>query len=156
MSLAESGDFTRILFCTDFSENADRAFGIAADVARRNSGAILFLLHVIPEPEAQFWKTYIYEVDQVDFKARRDIDAKIETAYLSRAPENLDLRVEIRVGNPAQQILDFAREREIELIVLGRRGHGRRLGTMFFGNVAGKIAAHAECPILIVPFGFRH
>ena len=60
--------FQRILFCTDFSEHADLAFDFAVDAAKRRPGCTLYLLHVIPEPEAQFWKTYIYEVDGVDTK----------------------------------------------------------------------------------------
>ena len=35
------------------------------------------MFHVIPEPDAQFWKSYIYEVDDVDNKAKQDIDRKI-------------------------------------------------------------------------------
>ena len=56
--------FQRILFCTDFSRNADLAFSFALDLARRTPGTLLYLLHVIPEPEAQFWKTYLYEVEE--------------------------------------------------------------------------------------------
>ena len=74
-------NFKKILFCTDFSENADRAFVFAANAAVRNVGCELHLLHVIPEPPAQFWKGYIYEVDEdVDARAKREIDAKLAEA----------------------------------------------------------------------------
>ena len=58
----------RILFCTDFSENANFAFNFAVDAAIRRPGSQLYLLHVVPESEAQFWKSYIYEVEGVDAK----------------------------------------------------------------------------------------
>ena len=74
--------YKRILFCTDFSENANFAFDFALDSAVRRPGCILYLLHVIPEPEAQFWKTYLYEVDDIDAKAKQDIDEKIARSYL--------------------------------------------------------------------------
>ena len=83
------GPFRRILFCTDFSENADYAFGFALEQALRCPEAVLYILHVIPEPDAQFWKSYIYEVDGVDNKARRDIDARVEAAYKSRLPPSV-------------------------------------------------------------------
>ena len=71
-------NFKKILFCTDFSENADRAFVFAVNSAVRNVGCELHLLHVIPEPPAQFWKGYIYEADEdVDARAKREIDAKL-------------------------------------------------------------------------------
>ena len=55
--------YQKILYCTDFSENALIAFDFAVDAAKRRPGCILYLLHVVPESEAQFWKTYIYEVE---------------------------------------------------------------------------------------------
>ncbi len=69
-----------ILFCTDFSANAALAFDYAIDAAARREGSLLYLLHVIPEPESQFWRTYIYDADfNVDEKAKRDLDEKIAT-----------------------------------------------------------------------------
>jgi hypothetical protein len=65
----------KILFCTDFSENADFAFDFAIDAAVRRPGCELHLLHVVPESDAQFWKSYMYEVEDVDNQAKRDIDA---------------------------------------------------------------------------------
>ena len=68
------GNYRRILFCSDFSENADFAFGFAVDAAQRNSGSTLYLLHVLPEPDAQFWKTYIYDSDgDPDSKAKAEL-----------------------------------------------------------------------------------
>src|SRR3989339_909494 len=88
----------RILFCTDLSENADFAFLFALEAARQRPGSQLYLLHVIPETEAQFWKTYVYEVENVDNKAKHDIDQRIQEAYLPRVPEGIELKVEYRLG----------------------------------------------------------
>lgn len=146
--------FSQILFCTDFSENADFAFSFAVDAASRRPGCRLHLLHVIPESEAQFWKTYIYEVEDVDAKARHDVDERIET-YRSRVPEHLELNVEIRIGKDDQQILAFARERQIDLIVMGRQGRSA-LQKALFGNVTEKVVRRAECAVLVVPLSFRN
>lgn len=105
-----------------FSENADFAFDFAVDAAIRNVGCALYLLHVIPEPEAQFWKGYIYEVGDMDAKARADIDQAIDTGY-RRACQRGDVPVEMRIGEAARMILDFA-EQGINLIILGRQGRG--------------------------------
>ena len=76
------GHYRRILFCTDFSDNAKFAFDFAIDAAIRNVGCTLTLLHVIPEPDAQFWKGYIYEADEdVDARAKREIDQKLAEAF---------------------------------------------------------------------------
>ena len=144
------GHYRKILFCTDFSDNADFAFDFAIDAAIRNTGCALCLLHVIPEPDAQFWKGYIYEVGDMDAKARADIDAKIDSVYRPRVPADLPFRVEMRVGAAAKTILEFAEEERVDLIILGRQGRGA-FSRWLLGNVAGKVACKAPCPVLIVP-----
>ena len=144
--------FQHILFCTDFSENADFAFSFALDAATRRPGCELYLLHVIPETEAQFWKTYIYEVEDVDNKAKRDVDERIES-YRSRLPEDVTFGVEIRIGKDSQEILTFARDQQIDLIVMGRQGRGA-LQKALFGNVTEKVVRKADCAVLVVPLSY--
>lgn len=142
--------YSRILFCTDFSESADAAFEYALDAAIRRPGATLNLLHVIHEPDAQFWRSYIAEVDDVNAEAKKAIDAKIAASYRSRTPAGVDLQVHFRIGPEAGSILEFARAEQIDLIVLGRHGHSR-LEQALFGSTAEKIVRKAECPVLVVP-----
>jgi universal stress protein A len=145
--------YKRILFCTDFSESADAAFDFAVDAAVRRPGATLYLLHVIHEPDAQFWKSYIAEVDNIDADAKKAIDSKVAAAYLSRVPQGLDVKVEFRIGPDAATILEFARATQIDLIILGRHGHGS-MGKALFGSVAEKIVRKAECAVLVVPLSY--
>lgn len=154
MSHPEVGLFKRIAFCTDFSPNADFAFDFAVDAAKRRPGCILYLLHVIPEPDAQFWKTYIYEVDGVDEKARQDIDAKVDRDYRPRIPPGVDFRVEFRIGRDYMKILEFAEQNSVDLIIIGRQGHSA-LGTMLFGRVTEKVARKAPCPVLVIPLDYE-
>jgi len=146
--------FQDIVFCTDFSENADYAFDFAVDSARRRPGSTLYLLHVVPEPDAQFWQSYISQVDEVEEKARHDIDKKIAADYLPRVPEGVDLKVEIRQGRDFVKILEFAHERDVDLIVMGRHGRSS-LEKMLFGNVTEKVTRKAECAVLVIPLSFQ-
>jgi nucleotide-binding universal stress UspA family protein len=148
------GHYRKILFCTDFSENANFAFDFAVDAALRNGGCALILLHVIPEPDAQFWKGYIYELGDMDAKARADIDHAIDTQYRSRVPEGVNFQVEMLIGDAARMILEYAQEHEVDLIILGRQGRGA-LTQWLLGNVAGKIAHRSLCPVLVVPMAFK-
>ncbi len=140
-----------ILFCTDFSANAALAFDYAMDAAVRREGAVLYLLHVIPEPESQFWRTYIYDVDfNVDEKAKRDLDDKIEAEYSSRIPASIDFKIEFRIGKDYQKILEFANSISADLIVLGKQGRSP-LHNFIFGSVAERVVGRAKCPVLVVP-----
>lgn len=146
--------YQRILFCTDFSANADFAFDYALDAVRRRPHSQFHLLHVLPESAAQFWKTYVYEVDDVDNKAKHDIDVKVEQAYFSRLPEGISLQVHYRVGKEHTEILAFADELDIDLIVLGRQGHSF-LEHALFGAVAEKVVSRATCAVLVVPLSLK-
>ena len=133
--------YRKMLFCTDFSANADRAFVFAVRAAQRNPGCELHLLHVIPEPPAQFWKGYIYEVDEdVDARAKREIDAKLAEAYQPHVPPEVKLIIAMRIGEARQKILEYAQEQGIDLIILGRQGAGA---------VAVEAEARARIPLLL-------
>ncbi len=140
----------KILFCTDFSENADVAFKHALDMALRNPNSLLIILHVIPEPEAEFWKTYVYEMENIDEKAKQDIDERIRQSYLSQIPPEVMVQIEIKIGRDYKTILDFACEIKTDIIVIGRRGHSSWERT-FFGSVVERVVRRAECPVLVVP-----
>ncbi len=142
--------YRKILFCTDFSPNADDAFEHALAAVRSSPEAIFFLLHVIPEPEAQFWKTYLYEVEGIDGKAKQDIDRKIDETYQRRLPADLTMQRIILIGRPQDAILQLARDNAVDLIVLGRQGHSS-WGKVLFGNVSEAIVRKAECAVLVVP-----
>lgn len=149
-----AGTYQRILCCTDFSANADFAFHFAVDAAVRRPGCLLYLLHVIPESDAQFWRTYIYEVDNVDQQARQALDARVNEAYRPRVPAGVEFQVEFRVGRDYLKILEFAREKSVDLIVLGRQGRGR-LRKALFGNVVEQVARGAECAVLVIPLSYQ-
>ena len=142
--------FKKVLFCTDFSETAGNAFKYAIRSAAHN-GAKLFILHVMPEADAQFWHGYVYEEgSDLEDKALKALQAKVAELYVPSIPEGVEYETAYRVGSAAQQILDFAREKEIDLAVLGRQGAGG-VRDLFFGNVAAKVAKAISCPVLIVP-----
>lgn len=145
--------FQRILFCTDFSDSADAAFEFALDATVRRPGATLHLLHVIHEPEAQFWKSYLNEVENVDADAHQAMDQKIAATYRQRVPGGVELKVAIRTGPDAPTILEYARNERIDLIVLGRHGHGG-VGKALFGSVAEKVVRKAGCAVLVVPLQY--
>lgn len=145
--------FKRILFCTDFSESADAAFEFALDATVHRPGSTLTLLHVIHEPDAQFWRSYIAEVDNIDAAAKKAIDEKVAASYRSRLPADVEMKTEFRIGSDAATILEFALADKTDLIVLGRHGHGG-VGKALFGSVAEKIVRKAHCAVLVVPLEY--
>lgn len=55
-----------------------------------------------------------------------------------------------RIGDPAEQICELARERGADLVVLGTRGRGA-IGRVLLGSVARAVLLGAHCSVLVVP-----
>lgn len=61
---------------------------------------------------------------------------------------------EVARGQPADAIIQFAQERDVDLIVMGT--HGRSgLQHVLLGSVAEKVVRHAPCPVLTVRYKRR-
>ena len=142
--------FTKILFCTDFSAPADKAFKYAVRAATHNC-ATLYILHVMHGADVQFWNGYVCEDDgDPEDKALKALQEKVAQTYAPAIPEDVEYETACRVGPVAEQILEFAAEKGIDLAVIGRQGAGG-VRDLFFGNVAAKVAKAIPCPVLIVP-----
>ena len=71
-----------------------------------------------------------------------------------RVPTGVSFEVEMRIGDAARMILDFAEQRGTDLIIIGRQGRGA-ITQWLLGNVTGKVARKASCPVLVVPMAFK-
>ncbi|HET6495284.1 MAG TPA: universal stress protein [Thermoleophilia bacterium] len=127
-------DYGNIVYCTDFSEQADRAFEDARYMAGI-TGAKLFVLHVTPGSGGA----------GVTPKEQESSMESMRTHYASEGAEYV-----LRYGNEATEILQFADEQPKALIVLGARGVGALAG-IFGGSIADKVTRHAKSPVLVVP-----
>ncbi len=147
--------FGTILFCTDFSDNADAAFTLAMELLAAMPAAHFHILHISPEPGAQFWKTYVRDALGPEDDPTHPIEAKIKESYLSQIPEHARAVSSIRSGAADREILAYADEIKADLIIMGRQGRSAING-IFFGNIAEKIARKASCSVLVVPPAAPH
>ena len=60
-----------------------------------------------------------------------------------------EVRTEILEGSAAEVVLNVANVRDIDLIVMGSRGHGKLRG-LLLGSQSQKVLHHAPCPVMIV------
>lgn len=140
----------KVLFATDFSECAKTAQEYAAAIAGL-FGAEVHVLHVLadvmmmmPEPGSALSLPPNYLVD-LKQEAQRALD-KIQ--FAGGSPGLRVLRV-LRLGNPFVEIVKYAADTEIDLIVIGT--HGRSgLMHLLLGSVAEKVVRKAQCPVLSV------
>jgi nucleotide-binding universal stress UspA family protein len=65
-------------------------------------------------------------------------------------PEERRVRLELRVGDPAAEVLEAAREFDVDLVIAGA-GTRSPLENLLLGNVADRLLKEAPCSILLVP-----
>lgn len=88
-----------------------------------------------------------YELD-VD-AAREQATSEAEGAALRLNEAGIRASWEEREGDPAGEVLRAAAARDVELIVTGTRGN-TGLSRLLLGSVAGNVAGHAHCSVLVV------
>ena len=141
----------RILFPTDFSSHANQVLKYAVLLAQR-FGAELYLFHAIvmyeddPNNPDHRFPDLTESVTQIQQIA----SDRLENSYSEYS--NLPIRVfkEARRGISAyEEIVSFAEEKEIDLIVIGT--HGRSgLSHLLLGSVTEKVVRYAPCPVLTI------
>ncbi len=136
----------KILAPVDFS---DRSLGAARFVNAlvQQFGAQAVLLHVLPPPHYEFSSmevggTVISEL----FETRtRQVRGELENFLQDEIPE-LDAERVLVEGDPAQRIVEYARDNNSELIVMPTHGYGpfRRF---ILGSVTAKVLHDADSPV---------
>jgi nucleotide-binding universal stress UspA family protein len=143
----------RILVATDGSGGADRAVDYAAHVAK-NDGADLFIVSVVGSEvilDNVFGR--ITNAQQTWFK---EMLASESAEILTKARDRArtigvsKIQIESRTGNLAQTIIEVAREKKADAIVVGRRGAGRIAG-LLLGSLSQKLVSLAPQPVTVVP-----
>jgi len=148
----------KILVATDASAASNRALEMAVQFAGQH-GAELLIVHVIRDMQLPFEIKEIPELEFNQFEsfsdAREEIMRKIAESVLRNAKEKAEkagadkVQTAIGTGDPATSILDFARRRKVDMIVVGTRGMGKLKGTIL-GSVSRKVINNAETSCLIV------
>jgi nucleotide-binding universal stress UspA family protein len=143
-------DLHRILVPTDFSKFSEVALTYAAALAEK-FGAELFLLHVVQDlavfiPDAvAVVPAPVAPVEQLATAARNALDRLVQEQLLGQLP----IHPEVREGTPFYEIIRFAREANIDLIVMGTHGH-TGLVHVLLGSVTERVVRKAPCPVLTV------
>jgi nucleotide-binding universal stress UspA family protein len=142
-SRAAGGQFREILYATDLSPESQGAAAYAVSLAQEFQSRLI-LLHVIPEQKAG------------DLVSAADVTTSSEKLLRKLVPPEAEAWCKpeyfVERGDPAEKILEFAKLRETDLIVLGVRPEKGVPGAATHLPIATahKIVSHATCPVLTV------
>ncbi len=128
----------KMLLCADFSDPAHHAAKYAFSMAREY-GAELTLLHVLEDlPKSK-------DLQSATAQAMKQLEEYI-------APEARDgckVKVMVRSGKPYLEITQVALEAQVDLVIMGVRGHGS-LHTAIFGSTTHRVIQLGAAPVLAV------
>jgi nucleotide-binding universal stress UspA family protein len=140
--------FHHVLFPTDFSDIAERAFQYLEHIVREAHPAVT-LLHV---QDASKLGAHL--------KERLDEFNAIDRGRLERMRDRLlacgarSVELDLPYGSPIGILLDRAKGADFSLVVMGTQGRGF-IREIFLGSVAHNMARYAPLPVLFVPPGHR-
>jgi len=137
--------FEHLLVAIDGSEASNRALDKALELARLTGGRITALAVEGPLP---VYAATIGEVDEVKREKDRFFGRLADDVRRRAEGLGLPVEVDVRAGHAAELITSVAREKSVDLVVLGHRGHFLR--DHLLGSTADRVAEHAECPVMIV------
>ena len=144
--------YKKVLFCTDFSENADYAFDFAYGIAKRDQGH-LYILHVIPENSYEAFAASIIPSETLE-KIQKEFEENLANRYKEHYIKKIDNEVKFEIvtksGREDDAIIEFAKKEKADIVVMGT--HGRTgIEHVFFGSVAEKVLRRSPFPVFIIP-----
>jgi nucleotide-binding universal stress UspA family protein len=138
----------KILVPTDFSECSEAAIRYGRALAEAFD-ASLFLLHVVQDPYTQPWAAEAFPAPLGEMLEQWQQQARARLLESLPAGDRGKVGVATLVGSPFYEIVRYAAEQQIDLIVIGTHGRGP-LSHMLLGSVAEKVVRKAPCPVLTV------
>ena len=141
--------FKKILFPTDFSVASDYAMSYAISMAKRYK-AKFFLLHVVDTTYdiSGFYIPHIsaeklmQEMEEAAEKKLTNISSAISRRIKAR-------EIVVKSGIPHKEILKFAKDKGIDMIIMGTHGKAG-LDHLLFGSTTERVLRQASCPVLTI------
>jgi nucleotide-binding universal stress UspA family protein len=134
------------MFAIDGSNQSMDAASYAICLSQKYN-AELYALHVIDYDVDLFGP---HETSEYMIRMRNEGEKYLDKVRLKTDEKNIQIKAEIISSmNTAEGIVDYAQEKNLELIVIGTRGRSG-FKKLLLGSVASKVVTYAHCPVLVV------
>jgi universal stress protein A len=134
----------RVLVPVDFSKHSRKALGYALGLAAQ-FGAEVTLVHIVEQ--TAYPGDWIYPLTASDFSENRP--KLLEELKALTKNSGVTASHIVRLGRAWKDIVEIARERKSDLIIIGTHGYTGLRHTLM-GSVAEKVVRHSPCPVLAV------
>lgn len=134
----------RILVPMDGSRQSFKALDEAIEIARACHATILGFHGISFLPTEAIPSVVPYQIYQ-----KKEAGKFMEAAKVRAARKGILFKYIITFGNPVEQILNMAKAKKFDLIVIGARGRGR-IKEIFLGSTSNAILHNSTVPVLLV------
>lgn len=138
--------YRRILLAYDGSSVSDAVLRQGAELARVCKAEV-HLLGIVATTAAMAIAESIGPTDVLGFE-QRDMQRLVDAAVQDIRGQGLSVTASIRFGDPAVEIVAYAREVDANLIVLGHKSRGT-LTRWLQGSVGAHLLHHLPCSLLV-------
>lgn len=139
----------KVLVPTDFSEPSSLALRYAVAFAEAFDAKI-YLLHTVEDPFSYPWAAEAYvNPEDIVTRLRSEAEAELRKLLTDEQRQRFAVEHEVRVGRPFVTIVEYAKELDIDLIVMGTHGRGA-IAHLLIGSVAENVVRRSPCPVLTV------
>jgi nucleotide-binding universal stress UspA family protein len=136
--------FRKLLVGFDGSAQAKKAVEVAMELAEcLDAEVVVFAVARLPKPAT------MVEVHAILDDAREHYTSAFEKLVTSAKEHGLDMKTEIVVGHPAEQIIHRAEAGGIDMVLLGHR-RTSRIAKLVTGSISERVLKYAHCPVMIV------
>ena len=135
----------RVLLAYDFSPDSDLALKYAISLAQQYQAEV-HLVHVINKEIEDDQEVACAQVGAESLY--RDVALRLQQAVPKEAFLWCNVVNVVRCGRPADEILAYAKEKEIDIVCLGASGAGFRLGALL-GSTVDRVLRRAPCPVFV-------
>jgi nucleotide-binding universal stress UspA family protein len=148
-STKEKVSFQRILVGCDFSSDSGLAFQYGLSLAQEFQSEV-HLAHVIaPTVYKDLLGPAIEEKEEFQQDLRKKLNEKLTEMVPGEVHNWCTLKTALLAGQPHEELTKYAVVHDIDLIVLGVRGHSL-VETLFVGSTTDRVVRVAHCPVLSV------
>jgi len=141
--------FNKVLVGCDFSPAANTALEYGVSLAQEFE-AELHLIHVLePQVYSDFLATTLDGVQGATGDIKEKLDQRLTDLITPEAMNWCRIKTAVIEGRPFEAITNYAGKNDIDLVVLGVRGHGV-VETLFLGSTTDRVVRKAQCPVLSV------
>jgi nucleotide-binding universal stress UspA family protein len=148
--------YQNILFCTDYSDDAESAFTHALDQALKY-GARLHFINVIPSinpcgihlNQSLSVEESKKQTDAQDERLKLEELGALKKAYEHKCRDVVDYTFVIKTGSPDVEIIRYADENRIDLIILGTAGRNEKR-RLTYTKTAANVSKYANCQIITI------